>query len=70
VSAPEANPPKADRLVVGGAVAMVLCCAVGPAVVGAVAGPAIGGWLGIACAVALAAGAALLLHRRRGKAGC
>jgi hypothetical protein len=70
VSASGTKPAKADRLVVGGALVMVLCCAVGPAVVGAVAGSAIGGWLGIVCAVVLAAAAGLLLHRRRGKAGC
>jgi hypothetical protein len=52
-------------------VLMVLCCAVGPAVVGAVAGSAIGGWLGIACAVILAAGVGLVLHRRtRTSGGC
>jgi hypothetical protein len=50
---------------------MVLCCAVGPAVIGAVAGSAIGGWLGIACAVLLAAGVGLVLHRRtRKRGGC
>jgi hypothetical protein len=52
-------------------VLMVLCCAVGPAVVGAVAGSAIGGRLGIACAVILAAGVGLVLHRRaRTSGGC
>jgi hypothetical protein len=40
-------------------VLMILCCAVGPAVLGAVAGGAIGGWLGIACAV-IGAGAVAL----------
>jgi hypothetical protein len=55
----------------GGGVLMVLCCAVGPAVIGAVAGSAIGGWLGIACAVILAAAVGLLLHRRvRTRDGC
>lgn len=48
----------------GGGVLVVLCCAAGPAVIGAVAGSSIGGWLGIACAVILAAGIALLVHRR------
>jgi hypothetical protein len=47
----------------------VLCCAVGPAVIGAVAGTAIGGWLGIACAVLLAAGVGLALHRRARRRG-
>jgi hypothetical protein len=44
--------------VVGGGLLMVLGCAIGPAVIGAVAGSAIGGWLGIACAVILAAAVA------------
>ena len=48
----------------GGGVLMVLCCAVGPAVIGAVAGSAVGGWLGIACAVILAAAIGLVLQRR------
>ena len=56
---------------VGAGVLMVLCCAVGPAVVGAVAGSAIGGWLGIACAVVLAALAGVIVHRRaRQRGGC
>ena len=55
----------------GAAVFMVLCCAVGPAVIGAVAGSAIGGWLGIACAAVLAISAGLLLHlRKRSRGGC
>jgi outer membrane lipoprotein SlyB len=55
----------------GGGLLMVVCCAVGPAVIGAVAGSAIGGWLGIACAVVLAAAAGLVLHRRiRSRGGC
>jgi hypothetical protein len=48
---------------------MILCCAVGPAVIGATAGAAIGGWLGIACAVILMAAAASILHRRRRSGG-
>ncbi len=60
-----------DLAVVGGGVLMVLCCAIGPAVIGAVAGSAIGGWLGIACAVILAAVVGLVLHRRtRRRGGC
>ena len=60
-----------DMTLVGGGVLMVLCCAVGPAVIGAVAGSAIGGWLGIACAVILAAVVGLFLHRRtRARGGC
>jgi outer membrane lipoprotein SlyB len=55
----------------GAAVVIVLCCAVGPAVIGAVAGSAVGGWLGIACAAVLATIAGLLLHRRsRTRGGC
>ncbi len=55
----------------GGGLLMVLCCAVGPAVIGAVAGSAIGGWLGIACAVLLAAVIGLVMHRRaRSRGGC
>jgi hypothetical protein len=53
----------------GGGLLMVLCCAVGPAVIGAAAGSAIGGWLGIACAVILAAAVGLILHRRH-RDGC
>jgi hypothetical protein len=55
----------------GAGILMVLCCAVGPAVIGAVAGSAVGGWLGIACAIVLAAGVGLVLHRRtRVSGGC
>jgi outer membrane lipoprotein SlyB len=60
-----------DVAVAGAGVLMVLCCAIGPAVIGAIAGTAVGGWLGIACAVLLAAIAGLLLHRRlRRSSGC
>jgi hypothetical protein len=56
---------------VGGGLLMVLCCAVGPAVIGTVAGSAIGGWLGIACAVILAAVVGLTVHRRtRSRGSC
>ncbi|HEX7298889.1 MAG TPA: hypothetical protein VF257_07760 [Solirubrobacteraceae bacterium] len=62
---------RSDLALVGGSVVMVLCCAVGPAVVGAVAGSAIGGWLGIVCAIILAAIVGLILHRRaRTRGGC
>ncbi len=65
------RPRAADAAVVGAGVLMVLCCAVGPAVVGAVAGSAIGGWLGIACAVVVAALAGVVVHRRaRQRGGC
>ena len=52
-----------------GGVLMVLCCAAGPAVIGAIAGTAIGGWLGIVCALILAAGVALFLDRRARRRG-
>jgi outer membrane lipoprotein SlyB len=63
---------RTDFALAGGGLLMVLCCAVGPAVIGAVAGSAIGGWLGIVCAVILAAAVGLILHRRtRGRTrGC
>ena len=62
---------RTDAALLGGGVLMILCCAIGPAVIGAVAGSAIGGWLGIACAVILAAAVGLILHRRtRRRGGC
>lgn len=61
---------RSDLALVGGGVLMVLCCAIGPAVIGAFAGSAIGGWLGIACAVLLAAIVGLLVHRRTRARGC
>jgi hypothetical protein len=61
---------RTDAALVGGGVLVVLCCAVGPAVIGAVAGSATGGWLGIACAIVLAAIVGLMLHRRAGARGC
>jgi len=62
---------RTDAVLFGGGALMILCCAVGPAVIGAVAGSAIGGWLGIACAVILAAAVGLILHRRtRRRSGC
>ena len=70
MSAPDRETPRSGSLVAGGAVLMVICCAVGPAVLGAVAGGAIGGWLGVVCAVLVAAAAGLALRRRRGKAAC
>jgi hypothetical protein len=61
---------RSEGLIGAAAVFMVLCCAVGPAVLGAAAGGLIGGWLGIVCAVTVAAGIAVLVHRRRGKRRC
>jgi hypothetical protein len=51
-------------------VVMVALCAAGPAILGAVAGSTIGGWLGIVVACGLAAVIGLILYRRRGRAGC
>lgn len=71
MSADERPARRGDGLLAGGALLMVLCCAVLPAVIGAAAGSAVGGWLGIACAVLLAAGAGLYIHRRRrDRRGC
>jgi hypothetical protein len=64
-----ASARRTDAALAAGGVLMLLCCAVGPAVIGAVAGTAIGGWLGIACAVLLAAGVGLALHRRARRRG-
>lgn len=60
----------ADGLLAGGALLMIVCCAIGPAVIGAGAGSVIGGWLGIICAVILAAGVALALNRRARNGRC
>jgi hypothetical protein len=72
MSTPGKPRSRTDFALVGGGVLMVLCCAVGPAVIGAVAGSAIGGWLGIACAIILAAAVGRILHRRprRRHGGC
>jgi hypothetical protein len=66
-----AQAKKGGTLTAGLGVLMVLCCLAGPAVVGAVAGSAIGGWLGMLAAVvvALAVGGALTWRARsRGRA--
>jgi hypothetical protein len=55
---------RTDAALAGAGVLMVLCCAVGPAVIGAIGGAAIGGWLGIACAMLIAALVGLFVHRR------
>ena len=52
------------RLVVPGRQAIGCLFTLLIGIVGAVAGTAIGGWLGIACAVILAAGVGLALQRR------
>jgi hypothetical protein len=59
-----------DGIFAGAALLMVLCCAVGPAVIGAAAGSVIGGWLGGACAMLLAGVVGLWLHRRSRARGC
>jgi hypothetical protein len=64
-----ASTRRSDAALAAGGALMVLCCAVGPALIGAVAGTAIRGWLGIACAVILAAGVGLALHRRARRCG-
>jgi hypothetical protein len=62
---------RADGLLVGAGFLMILCCAIGPAVIGAVAGSAVGGWLGVACAIVLAGIVGLVVHRRaRTRGGC
>jgi hypothetical protein len=58
-----------DRTLLGAGVVTVLCCAIGPAVIGAVAGSALGGWLGIACAAVLAAAGAVVMRRRTRRSG-
>jgi hypothetical protein len=66
-----ASEKRANGLLVGGGLVMVLCCAVGPAVIGAAAGSAVGGWLGVACAVLLAGIVGLVVHRRaKTRGGC
>jgi hypothetical protein len=72
MSSPSEPRRRTNLALMGSGVLMVLCCAVGPAVIGAVAGSAIGGWLGIACAIILAAAVGLTLHRRtrRRTGGC
>ena len=69
MSATEQTRKRSNVALVGGGLVMVLCCAVGPAVIGAVAGSAIGGWLGIACAVIMAAAVGFILHRRARRGG-
>jgi hypothetical protein len=68
------DPPRrrgTDLALAGGGLLMVLCCAIGPALIGAVAGSAIGGWLGIACAAILATIVGLVVRRRtRTRGGC
>lgn len=56
------------KLTGGFGVLMVLCCLVGPAVIGAIGGSAIGGVLGVVAAVVIALAVAAVV-RRRGKTG-
>lgn len=53
----------------GAGLLMALCCAAGPAVIGAVAGSALGGWLGMACAGILAVGVGVVFQRRTRRRG-
>ena len=70
MSSEPARPQRSGALL-GVGLFMVLCCAIGPAVIAALAGSAIGGWLGITIACVLAAVVALAIHlRRRGRGGC
>lgn len=67
----ESKPSRTTDAAIGGAaILMILCCAVGPAVIGAAAGSVIGGWLGIACAVILAAAVGLFVVKRSRSKGC
>ena len=68
--ADQTNSRRDGRWLAAGGAFMILCCAVGPAIIGAVAGSAIGGWLGIACAIVLAAIVALVAHRRSRSTSC
>ena len=61
---------KVDAALGGAAILMIVCCAVGPAVIGAAAGSVIGGWLGIVCAVVLAGALGLFLYKRSRSKGC
>jgi hypothetical protein len=54
----------------GAGIVMILCCAVGPAVLGAAAGSVVGGWIGVTIACVLAGVAGLGLYLRRGRSGC
>lgn len=67
---PSETSPLESSVIGGAAILMLLCCAVGPAVLGAAAGSVIGGWLGVACAVLLAGGVGLVLHRRSRNGRC
>lgn len=66
----EQSAGRSDGLLAGGALVMIVCCAVGPAVIGAAAGSVIGGWFGIVCAVLLAAIGGLVIHRRPRRWSC
>lgn len=59
----------ANVAIAGAGIVMVLCCAVGPAIIGAFAGGAIGGWLGIVCAAIVSAAVGVLAYRRRRRRG-
>lgn len=53
----------------GAGLLMVLCCAIGPALIGAAAGAAIGGWVGIAAACLIATAVAVGVHLQRRRRG-
>jgi len=56
---------RADRLIGVAGVLMVLCCLAGPAILGVVAGAAIGYGLGLAAALVIACVGVVALWRRR-----
>jgi len=55
---------RADRLIGVAGVLMVLCCLAGPAILGVVAGAAIGDGLGLAAALVIACVGVVALWRR------
>ena len=62
--------PGAGGAFIGGtALLMIVCCVAGPAILGAVAGAAIGGILGIACAAIVAVAVGVFLYQRRAAKG-
>ncbi len=71
MSTPKEAPRGSNGLFAGMGLLMVLCCAIGPGIIGAGAGSAVGGWLGIAVACVAAAGAGFALYLRgRKRGGC
>ncbi|MCA1681133.1 MAG: hypothetical protein LC777_20415 [Actinobacteria bacterium] len=69
MSAQEQSSKGSSTVLAGAGVLMVLCCAVGPAVVGALAGSVVGGLVGVVVACVAAAGLGLALYWHRDKRG-